>query len=92
MAKRFMFVCLGLLALAVAYHLGASAAQSQATGTFVGIGGVETTLCAITATGDYYLLNTHGDVRNWVYWGNIAGGGTATQSSTWGQIKAEFGK
>jgi hypothetical protein len=30
MAKRFMFVCFGLLALALAYHLGAKNASAQA--------------------------------------------------------------
>jgi hypothetical protein len=31
MAKRFFYVCLGILALAVAHHLGARSAQGQAT-------------------------------------------------------------
>jgi len=33
MAKRFFYVCAGLLMLAAAYHLGATKAESQGTGT-----------------------------------------------------------
>jgi len=29
MAKRFMYVCAGLLCLAIAYHLGANSANAQ---------------------------------------------------------------
>ena len=32
MAKKFMYVCAGLLMLAIAFHLGATTAQTQGTG------------------------------------------------------------
>ena len=56
MAKKFMFACLGILALVAAYSLGAKdvVAQSGAP-VFVGItsgGGIS--LAAITANGDLY--------------------------------------
>jgi len=92
MAKKFMFVCLGILALAVAYHLGASSAQSQATGTFVslaaGPGDGSSEMYALTSDGDFYGMSMS-NMRAWTYWGNVAGG-VSTESSTWGQIKAQF--
>ena len=44
MAKRFMFVCLGLLCLVFAYHLGAGSAQAQS--------GSAGRIQLITASGD----------------------------------------
>jgi hypothetical protein len=92
MAKRFFYVCLGLLALAAAYHLGASSAQSQATGTFVslapGPGDGSREMYALTSNGDFYGMSMS-DMRVWTYWGNVAGG-VSTQSATWGGIKAQF--
>jgi hypothetical protein len=41
MAKRFLFVCLGLLALAVAYHLGAAKAESDTGSPFVSLSSFE---------------------------------------------------
>ena len=90
MAKRFMYVCFGILALLVAYHLGASSAQSQA-GTFVSIGGNsrDTAMFLLTDCGDCYMLDMSYSPHRWVYMGNPTGG-TPTQSTTWGAIKAEF--
>jgi hypothetical protein len=38
MAKRFMFVCFGILALAVAYQFGATRASAQLSGTITAAG------------------------------------------------------
>ena len=100
MAKRFLCVCLGLLALAVAYHLGATKAESYSGSPFV-------SLCTSTQAGStqaYFALTEDGTIYTafvgiiypdtpfppWQVWGQIPTGGTATQSSTWGQIKAQF--
>jgi hypothetical protein len=92
MARKFMFVCLGLLALALAYHLGASSAQSF-TGEFVGISQSATGgQVLLAANGDCYRLindSPPGSPDYWYYLGNPLSGGTGTQSSTWGQIKAQ---
>lgn len=103
MAKRFMYVCLGILALAVAYHLGAAKAESYSGSPFVslhsynaGSGSSPWALYAVTEDGTIYVTTGSGGVAPWdpfpawQYWGQIPTGGTATQSSTWGQIKATF--
>jgi hypothetical protein len=104
MAKRFMFVCLGLLALAVAYHLGAAKAESYTGSPFVslmswnGSQGGTVYLLALTEDGTVYWANGQGgwpeylSFPQWQVWGQIPTGATATQSSTWGQIKAQLGK
>ena len=102
MAKRFMFVCLGLLALAVAYHLGAAKAESNTGSPFVSLcsynsAGTTGVFLALTEDGTIYIARPSsypwGDpFPQWQVWGQIPTGGTATQSSTWGQIKAQFGK
>ena len=102
MAKRFMFVCLGLLALAVAYHLGATKAESGAGSPFVSLGawtsssGGTAVLLALTEDGTLYWASpSHWPWDGWLdwqVWGQIPTGPTATQSTTWGHIKAELGK
>jgi len=37
MAKKFMYVCIGILALVATFHLGAASVRSQAEGQIVGI-------------------------------------------------------
>jgi hypothetical protein len=86
-----MFVCFGILALAVAYHLGASSAQSQ-VGEFVGIAfpsddGWDGSVWLLAANGDCYWTVMNGG--EWHYRGNPLSG-TATQDATWGSIKAQF--
>lgn len=92
MARKFMYACFGLLALTVAYHLGASSVQSQ-TGEFVGISVTDYNgqfgAFLLTANGDCYWGNVGVTPAYWVYKGNPLGG-VSTQSSTWGQIKAQF--
>jgi hypothetical protein len=101
MAKRFFYVCLGLLALAVAYHLGATKAESYTGSPFVSLcaytqGGTVYDLYALTEDGTIYLTQnvypSFGTFGPWEVWGQIPTGATATQSSTWGQIKAQLGK
>lgn len=53
MPKRFMFVCLGILCLAIAYHLGANSANAQAATTVK--------VQAIAASGDKAWVVTESD-------------------------------
>lgn len=60
-AKRFFYVCAGILMLAIAYHFGASRAGAQSPGQFAGIAvnsGYFSTV-AITSTGDMYATANH---------------------------------
>ena len=95
MAKKFMYVCLGVLALAVAYHLGAAKAESTAEGPFVSLVSEYEWgyMLAMTGQGDiYFSIQYGGPFPEWDYWGTIPTGATATQPTTWGKIKAEFGE
>ncbi len=62
MAKRFMFVCFGLLCLAFAYHLGAGSAhaQSGAAGKVQLISAAGDNAWVVTENDDIYLIK--GDV------------------------------
>ncbi len=96
--RRFFYASLGVLALALAFHLGSRTATAQSPIDFVGI--TATTyqqtcaLVAITAAGDLWVRYDNDDpcmqdpFGPWVLWGRIPGGSTALQPATWGQIKA----
>lgn len=59
-AKRFLFICAGLLCLALSYHLGAKAAGAQAGGQaivgwqIVGVCYGQTDFVVVTSKGDFY--------------------------------------
>ena len=125
MAKKFMYVCLGILALAGAYHLGAQYGRASI---------VDHTMTGVIAHNDLGVLLDNGEVwyspsagtwtlrtdlalpvplaevkfwqlghlitnanELWVFTGSewqyrgSPPGVSATQTSTWGEIKAEFG-
>lgn len=85
-AKRFFFVCAGLLCLAVAYHLGARNAGAQAPSNPVvaSDGGAR----VFTANGDVYHEATGGV---WVHQSNVFGGGPIpVQPETIGRLKARY--
>jgi hypothetical protein len=88
-ARSFFFVCLGILALALAYHFGATTATAQAPGNPVvgiacGDGGY--TYHAVTANGDHYTYS----LMKWQYAGNLFGSATPAQSISIGQLKAKY--
>jgi len=91
MAKKFFYVCAGLLMLALAYHLGASTATAQAPSNSVvasfsyGYGAA-----AITANGDLYTSwNSIGGP--YVHTANIfTGGATPTTTQSFGALKARY--
>jgi len=92
-ARSFFFVCLGILALVLAYHFGATAAGAQAPGNpVVAVGGYNTSdLIAVTANGDAYKTSDSG--HGWSFMGNVFGSGpTPAQSISIGQLKAKYPK
>jgi len=94
MAKKFFFVSLGILALAAAFHLGASTVQSQApddvvsiSAVYPGSGGVN--VQAVTTCGDVYVSTDNGST--WYYRANIFGSEPSKiDETTWSRVKAEF--
>ena len=60
MAKRFMFVCLGILCLAIAYHLGASSAiaQAAAAGRVQLISAAGDKAWVVTENDEIYLIDS----------------------------------
>jgi hypothetical protein len=94
MAKKFFYMCGGILLLALSYHFGASSAKAQAPGNSVvaGFGFVAGpySTAALTANGDMYLYNlTSG---GWTYSSNVFGGGppTPTHVESFGSVKARY--
>jgi hypothetical protein len=82
MARKFMCVCLGLLALALAFHLGSRAVSATAKPIPIGIIDSQEPLPAIshgralfvvTDTGDCYYKNLYSgkEPTGWQYFGNI---------------------
>jgi hypothetical protein len=64
-ARAFFFVCLGILALVLAYHFGASTATAQAPGNpivaFTAYSGAASIVAAaVTANGDIYATTITG--------------------------------
>lgn len=106
MAKKFMFVCLGILALAGAYAVGANNSVAQVGGTDVvatyqngGPGGDSTII--VTANGDFYarrgVIQTLSSdpiwtpQGEWTYMGNcFSGGAVNSQGTTIGGVKGLF--
>jgi hypothetical protein len=92
-ARAFLVVCLGILALAVACHFGATTATAQAPGNpVVGFGSFIGNITAVTSNGDvYYCMRSDGS-GPWSLKGNIFSGATPAQSTTFGQLKARYAK
>ena len=93
LAKRFFYVCAGLLCLALAYHLGATSATAQAPGNpVVGVGGGggdnRQVFVAVTANGDAFLYSPGN--TNWQPAPNVFGAPAPGQQSTWGALKMRY--
>ena len=95
MARKFFYVCAGMLMLAVSYHFGASTATAQApsnpvVATFsntvgVYLGGV------VTSNGDVYTTSSGYPSGPWIHQSNIfTGGPTQTRQESWGQVKSRY--
>ena len=92
MAKKFFYVCAGLILLALTYQLGARSATAQAPGNpIVGVAGNQAAgyYLAVAANGDCFATPDWG--QHWNRYSNIFGSGpTATAPQTWGQVKDRY--
>lgn len=86
-AKSFLFVSLGILALAIAYHFGATTATAQAPGNPVVAAGSNDVV--FTANGDVYY-NYGSILTTWTLMGNIFSGPTPAQQESWGSVKSRY--
>jgi len=91
-ARSFFFVCLGILALALAYHFGATTATAQAPGNPLVVGWNNNGYgdYAATANGDVYFTTDAG--WTWTRRGNVFGSATPVQSISIGQLKAKYAR
>src|SRR5262245_19554507 len=93
MARKFFYVCAGMLMLALSYHFGFSTASAQAPGLSV-IG------FSSDQAGRYEVMLSNGDIYHHsdplsggspLYRGNFwLSGPTPTQRATWGEVKARY--
>lgn len=93
MAKKFFFVCAGILMLVGAYSLGARNVEAQVGGDVVGVSSFVTTsgsyiVVAITNTGDFYRSENAGE--DWYYRTNIFGGAVSSEQPTLDDLKSQF--
>ena len=103
-ARKFFYISLGTLALATAYHLGATRTEAQGGATFAGMtvntAGTRTIAFAITTNGDVYARDgmprcDGGSIAwtsncEWTPVGNVLDGPTALAGGSWGAIKGRF--
>jgi len=91
MAKRFLFVCAGLLCLALSYHLGARNATAQAPSgsvTAMAYTGASYQTCLVaTTSGDLFEWSNGWQSRGNVFGGN-SGGRTVVEMD--GEMGATF--
>jgi hypothetical protein len=91
MARKFFYVCAGLLCLALAYHLGARSATAQAPGNSIVAAfpaSYPLQFVAVTANGDFFGAERVGGP--WVHYSNVFSGPTPANESTFGQLKARY--
>ena len=93
MARKFFFVCAGLLCLAIVFHFGATTAGAQAPSnpvvsvSFLGNG--STVAIALTANGDTYLSGDAG--TSWTRQTNVFSSGPVNvERHTLGELKARY--
>jgi len=90
-AKAFMQVGIGALALAGAYHLGATSAKAQAPGNPV-VASIPCGVTVVTSNGDVY---TNSDSPcppgAWQRVGNVfVNGPTPARATSFGELKARY--
>ena len=89
MARKFFYVCAGMLMLALSYHLGANTATAQAPGNPVVATFIEGN-AVVTASGDVYQ-SSNGVIGPWTLMSNtFSGGPTPARQQTWGQLKSRY--
>ena len=95
-ARSFLYACLGILALALAYHFGATTATAQAPGNaVVGVTAIPTgaswELVAVTANGDAYRNTAANGFLAWTPIASVFGGSPIpAQSISIGQLKSKY--
>ena len=78
LAKRFFYVCAGLLCLALAYHLGARSAGAQVGSMVSGFsGGTDSNS---HCRGTFYVMTDNGDVYGRTMVGGLCGSSAGTLS------------
>jgi hypothetical protein len=94
MAKKFFYVCAGILMLALSYHFGASSAGAQASGSSIVaafVGDVQSEpyyAWAFTASGDVYGWRD----GSWHLHSSVLAGPTPAQPTSFGELKARYRK
>jgi len=88
-SRTFLNVSLGILALALAYHLGARSATAQASGSTVAAAfGQSPTV--VTTNGDVYS-STGGSYNGpWVWTANVFSGVTPVHQQSLGSVKVRY--
>jgi hypothetical protein len=88
-ARTFMQVSIGILALALAYHFGATSAGAQAG--FNPIVAVEDGGTAYAANGDVYQRTSGGPPFVYTFMGNVfTGTPTPVQPTSFGALKVKY--
>jgi len=100
MARRFFYVCAGLLCLAIAFQMGAKSAGATIGGQIVSIAFEGGRLVAVTSDGDVYSRLVSGDPTGGLlfapvpmselgnYW--TANAPTPAKTSSFGAVKARY--
>jgi hypothetical protein len=96
MAKKFFYVCAGILMLALSYHFGAQSVSAQAVGNPV-VASIPPTnswyAAVVTANGDVYgSISAGGNLATWTHTGNVFTGPTPVQQESFGSLKAKYRK
>jgi hypothetical protein len=99
MARKFFYVCAGILMLALSYHFGAQSASAQSSANPV-VGSIPVPFgtwynAVVTANGDVYgSASPAGNLSTWTYVSNVFTGSapTAAQQESFGSLKAKFRK
>jgi len=96
MAKKFFYVCGGILMLALSYHFGASSATAQAGSPVQGFAFAGGNFFVMTSNGDVYQSSTGGPGEFYglapapTLLGNYWGGPVPTTRESWGAVKERF--
>lgn len=96
MARKFFYICAGMVMLALSYDLGANTATAQGPGNPVVAAGEmtfsnSTSNFVITSSGDLFTAASNSPGTSWVHLGNVfTGASTPALHESWGQVKARY--
>jgi hypothetical protein len=90
MARKFFYVCAGMLMLALSYHFGATTATAQAPSNPV-VATFPNGWVAVTANGDVYQATDANGPQGWHLVNNVfSTGPTPALHESWGQLKSRY--